>query len=355
MRSQLKRLGVPLRPHVKTAKSFDVIQRALEGEPGGITVSTLKEAEYFFGHGVCDILYAVGIAPSKLLHAIELVKRGVSLTLISDNTVAVQAAQEAARQAGVTLPMLIEIDVDGHRSGIQPESPTLLEVARAMAASSNITLRGVMTHAGGSYGCRSPQALRDYAEQERSSTVRAAQRLREASFDSPVVSIGSTPTALSAQSLVGVTEVRAGVYLFQDLVMAGIGVCSIDEIALSVLVSVIGHQQERGWIITDGGWMALSRDRGTSVQPVDQGYGVVLSASGETLADDLIMISANQEHGILSARDGASFDLTRYPVGTLLRVLPNHACATAAQHSRYQVLSGAAPQVLTTWDRFSGW
>ena len=174
MRAQLKGLGVPLRPHVKTAKSFDVIRRVLEGQPGGITVSTLKEAEYFFAHGLRDILYAVGIAPSKLAHATDLVKRGVSLTLITDNVSAVQAAQVAARQAEVVLPMLIELDVDGHRSGLQPESAMVLEVARAIAAASDLELRGVMTHAGGSYECRTPEALREIAERERSGTVRAA-------------------------------------------------------------------------------------------------------------------------------------------------------------------------------------
>ena len=103
----------------------------------------------------------------------------------------------------------------------------------------------------------------------------------------PVVSVGSTPTATFVENLDGVTEVRAGVFLFQDLVMAGIGVCKLEDIAVSVLVSVIGHQPEKGWIITDGGWTSLSRDRGTSSQPVDQGYGVVRDVAGSALRDDL--------------------------------------------------------------------
>ena len=137
--------------------------------------------------------------------------------------------------------------------------------------------------------------------------------------------------------------------------MVGIGVCSLDDIASSVLVSVIGHQPSRGWIITDGGWMALSRDRGTATQPIDQGYGVVRSALGTALSEDLIVVSANQEHGVIARRDGGSIDPSSYPVGTLLRILPNHACATAAQHECYQVVSGARPDVLATWSRIRGW
>jgi D-serine deaminase-like pyridoxal phosphate-dependent protein len=164
--------------------------------------------------------------------------------------------------------------------------------------------------------------------------------------------VGSTPTATFAESLDGVTEVRTGVYMFQDLVMAGLGVCAVDDIALSVLATVIGHQREKGWIITDAGWMALSRDRGTARQKVDQGYGVVCDIEGRPL-EGLIVSEANQEHGIATQRDGAALDLARYPIGTRVRVLPNHACATAAQHGEYHVLREGQP--IEVWERFSGW
>src|SRR5690606_20778825 len=149
----------------------------------------------------------------------------------------------------------IEMDVDGNRSGIPPESNLLLDVGRALHEG-GVRLGGVMTHAGGSYAFDTPEALQAAAEQERAGTVRAAERLRQAGLPCPVVSVGSTPTALSAQTLEGVTEMRAGVYVFFDLVMRNIGVCRMDEIALSVLTTVIGHQEEKGWAIVDAGWMA---------------------------------------------------------------------------------------------------
>jgi D-serine deaminase-like pyridoxal phosphate-dependent protein len=355
MRAQLRRFGVGLRPHVKTSKSMPVVRRAIEGQPGGITVSTLKEAEHFFECGVRDILYAVGIAPSKLSHAAALIRRGADLTLVLDNVAAAQTVVDAAAFERVVFPVLIELDVDGHRAGVQPQSELLIQLGRKLASSPGIQLRGVMTHAGESYNCRSAGALRAMAERERAGAVLAASRLRENGLPAPVVSVGSTPTALFADELGGVTEVRAGVYMFQDLVMAGLGVCSVEDIALSVLTTVIGHQTERSWIITDGGWMALSRDRGTSAQQVDQGYGIVRDAQGCALREDLIVTSANQEHGIVARRDSGPIDLTRYPVGTLLRILPNHACATGAQHDRYRVVAGAAPDIRETWPRINGW
>jgi D-serine deaminase-like pyridoxal phosphate-dependent protein len=351
MRRRMDDLRVGFRPHVKTSKSIDVSRRLMTAPRGPITVSTLKEAEQFFTHGVTEILYAVGIVPGKLAQVSGLRKRGCDLTVILDS---VDAAREVSRYCaahGCEIPVLIEIDSDGHRGGVEPGAEALLAIAGALTDGAN--LRGVMTHAGASYACRSTDAIAAMAEQERAAVVRAAERLRAAGFDAPTVSVGSTPTATFARDLSGVTEVRAGVFVFQDLVMAGLGVCAIDDIALSVLVSTIGHQREKGWIVTDGGWMAMSRDRGTASQSVDQGYGLVLDADGRLL-DGFIMGDANQEHGIISRRDAGPIEWARFPIGGQLRILPNHACATAAQHADYYVVNGSR-EVVARWERFGGW
>ncbi len=345
MRDKLTRHGVALRPHVKTAKSVDVVRRAVTPGVGGITVSTLKEAEQFFAAGYRDILYAVGIAPNKLDHVAALRAKGCDLTILLDS---VEAAH-AVTAKGVLLPTLIEIDSDGHRAGVKPGDARLIEIGLELGKN----LRGVMTHAGGSYDCKSIDEIRAMAERERAAVVRCADELRGAGLNCNVVSVGSSPTATYGEFFAGVTEVRAGVYMFFDLFMAGLGVCAQDDIALSVLTSVIGHQPEKGWILTDAGWMALSRDRGTAGQKIDQGYGVVCDVNGAPL-DDLIVSAANQEHGIVSRRDGTALDPARYPIGTLLRILPNHACATAAQHDAYHVIENNS-EIAERWPRFSGW
>ncbi|MES2561747.1 MAG: DSD1 family PLP-dependent enzyme [Pseudomonadota bacterium] len=360
MREHVTGLGVSLRPHVKTAKSMDVVKRALEGppgsaehRPGGITVSTLKEAEHFFSHGVTDILYAVGIAPNKIDHVAKLRRLGANVTVLLDSADAADTLAEKGAALGMQFPALIEIDCDGHRSGIQPGDPRLLDIGARLHANAGTVMRGVMTHAGDSYNCESLDAIRKMAERERAAVVECAKSLAAAGVPCPVVSVGSTPTVTCAQGMEGVTEVRAGVYMFFDLVMAGLNVCSLNDIALSVLTSVIGHQTDKNWIITDAGWMALSRDRGTASQRVDQGYGVVCDLSGRPI-DDLVVTATNQEHGIISNRDGKPVDMNRFPLGTLLRVLPNHACATAAQYSHYHVIAGE-PVLEAVWPRFSGW
>lgn len=335
-------LGVVLRPHLKTPKSVEVARRLLGAPMAPATVSTLKEAEVFFDAGARDLLYAVGIAPDKLGRVAELRARGCDLTVVLDS---VEQAEAAAR-AGV--PALIEIDCDGHRSGFAPGDAGIVAVGRILHAAD--VLRGVVTHAGESYGARGAEALAAFAERERAAAVTAAEQLRAAGLPCPVVSVGSTPTAHFARDLSGVTELRAGVYVFFDLVMAGIGVCTTDDIAVSVLTEVIGHQKARGWIVVDAGWMAMSRDRGTANQAVDQGYGMVCDLEGRPIPD-LIVASANQEHGICALRPGSGAALPNLPVGTRLRILPNHACATAAQFPGYHVLSEPG----CFWPRFGGW
>lgn len=353
MREHLTELKVALRPHVKTAKSMDVVRRALQGQPGGITVSTLKEAEYFLSHKVTDILYAVGIAPNKLGHVAELRRRGADVTVVLDSAEAADRVAAKGEELRVEFPALIEIDSDGHRSGVKPGDAALVDIGTRLHGRRGAQLRGVMTHAGDSYNCRSVDEIRAMAERERAAVVRCAEDLARAGLPCPVVSVGSTPTATYAERMDGVTEVRAGVYMFFDLVMAGLSVCAVDDIALSVLTSVIGQQADRSWIITDAGWMALSRDRGTARQRVDQGYGLVCDLGGRPI-DDLIVADTNQEHGIIADRRGGAVDLARFPVGTLLRILPNHACATAAQHPYYHVIAGE-PVVEAVWPRFGGW
>jgi D-serine deaminase-like pyridoxal phosphate-dependent protein len=348
MRERLATQGVRLRPHVKTGKSIEVARRSLGADTGPITVSTLREAEYFFDHGFHDILYAVGMVPGKVARAAALVRRGARLATIVDSVEAARGLVEAAAREGVAIAALIEIDSDGHRAGVRPGDKRLFAVAEALDGA----LAGVMTHAGDSYNCESVDAIRAVAAREREAVVASAQALRKMGHEAPVVSVGSTPTATFAESFDGVTEVRTGVYVFHDLVMAGLGVSRVDDIALSVLASVIGHQREKGWILTDAGWMALSRDRGTARQKVDQGYGVVCDVAGRPI-DDLVVVDANQEHGIVASRSGGAIDLAHFPVGSLLRILPNHACATAAQHGEYQLLRAGRPA--EAWERFGGW
>ena len=349
-----RKLGVVLRPHMKTAKSIDVTRHVFPGEPGPITVSTIAEADYFAGHGFRDITYAVGMSPASAVRAMELCCRtGADVKLLLDSVEQADALAGVREATGVAPSVFIELDCDDHRGGLKPDDPKLLDVANRVVAA-GASLVGVLAHAGESYGLSTPDALVKAAEDERSATVRAAETLRAHGHACPIVSLGSTPTAHFAENLEGVTELRAGVYMFFDLVQHGVGVCAIDDIAISVLATVIGTKPEKGWVLVDAGWMALSRDRGTANQKIDQGYGVVCDEKGRVL-EDVIVAQASQEHGILAIRAGSGNSMPDLPLGSRVRILPNHACAMAAQHHFYSVVNGDSPRIEAHWERMRGW
>jgi len=346
--------GVTLRPHLKTSKSIDAAQRIFPDRPGPITVSTLAEAEYFAREGgFTDITYAVGLDPNKAARAAQIHAGGVDLKVTLDTPEQAASLGAAGKAAGSCPAAFIEVDCDGHRGGISPDDPKLIAVAQALK-DAGVPLAGVLTHAGESYNLHDPESLAKAAEEERAAAVDAAAALRKAGFDCPIVSVGSTPTAHFARDLTGVTEVRAGVFVFFDLVMHGIGVCEIDDLAISVLTTVIGKKPEKGWILVDAGWMAMSRDRGTSNQAVDQGYGIVCDIDGKPYPD-LIVDQASQEHGILALRPGSTATLPDLPIGARVRILPNHACATGAQHAGYSVIADGGSEILAYWPRMRGW
>lgn len=353
LRQRLDALGVSLRPHLKTSKSVEAARRVMTSPAGPATVSTLKEAAQFSAAGVTDLIYAVGISPDKLPRILQLLAAGVDIAVVLDTVGQAKAVAAASRAAGIAIPALIEIDCDSHRSGVLPtDAPLLIEIGQALCDGAE--LRGVLTHAGESYSARGGDALRACAEEERRAVANSASILRGAGLPCPVVSAGSTPTAFFAEDLSGVTEIRAGVFVFFDLVMTGIGVCKIENIAVSVLATVIGHQRDKGWILVDAGWMAMSQDRGTSRQAVNQGYGVVCDIKG-VVYENLVVNGANQEHGIIAVRPGSEGILPDLSIGDRVRILPNHACATCAQHQAYHVVRGTSDVIEAEWPRFAGW
>ncbi len=345
--------GLRLRPHLKTAKSAEVAQIATAGQFGGITVSTLAEARYFAARGFRDITYAVGIVPGKLDEVARLHRDGARITLIADSTEAAAGAAERATALGARFPLLIEIDTGGLRGGVAPDSDQLIALGRAITAAPGLELEGVLTHAGQSYHCQGAAQVRAVAEAERAGVVAAAERLREAGLPCSVVSAGSTPTAVHAGSLDGVTELRPGVYMFFDLDQVCIGACALEEIALTVLASVIGHNRRAERILIDAGALALSKDVSAGEFMSHVGYGLVCPAAASAPMDGLYVAEVHQEHGLIAAPEGTP-PYEALPVGTKVRILPNHACITAAAHAAYQVVEGG-DEVVDRWGRVNGW
>jgi D-serine deaminase-like pyridoxal phosphate-dependent protein len=349
-------LGVQLRPHMKTAKSVDVGRLATREGSVGVTVSTLAEAEHFAQAGFRDITYAVGIAGHKVASLAGLQRRyGARISLLSDNVAAVHDVAKHAEAAGERFQVLIEIDSGGGRGGVPADGPALLDIAEAVRASVWLSLAGVLTHAGQSYGAASVEEIARIAEDERAAVTHAADRLRAAGMEVPTVSVGSTPTALHASTMSGVTEMRPGVYTLCDLAQVALGSCLVDDIAVSVLATVIGHNPRARRMLIDAGALALSKDLSGNKAGRKVGYGLVCPATGGRPTEGLIVADVHQEHGLVACEGPDDGLESRYPVGTRVRVLPNHACLMAAPYDRYYLVRGQDAHIQGIWPKVSGW
>jgi D-serine deaminase-like pyridoxal phosphate-dependent protein len=355
MEARARALGVALRPHLKTCKSADVARLLPAAGAHGITVSTTREAEYFAAQGWRDQLYAVAVAPHRLPRLAALARNGVRVRLAADSAEAVRWIGDAAQREGVVFEVMLEVDSGEHRSGLLPRDPDLVALARRLADRRDTRFAGVYTHAGHSYGAGDIAAIRAIAEDERRAVVDARERLETAGLTVPIVSVGSTPTATHAAALAGVTELRAGVYVFMDAFQAAIGSCTLDDVATTVLATVIGHQRAHGRALIDAGGLALSKDRSTRSLggARDCGYGLVLDEGGSTLLEDLIVAEVYQEHGVLESRPGASLDFARLPLGSRVRIVPNHSCMTCSAFDAYQVVDG--DRCVAVWPRIHEW
>ncbi len=341
MRERARRLGVRLRAHVKTHKTVEGARVQHGGEVGPMTVSTLAEARMLASAGFRDLTYAVPIGPGKLAAAADLAGGLDRLGLLVDSEQAAIEVERCAATRGRRLSVFLKVDCGYHRAGVDPGRPESAALATRLARSPHLEFRGLLTHAGHSYRCRSPEEIRPVADRERDVPVEFALRLRDAGIEVPEVSIGSTPTLSVAQDLGGVTEVRPGNYVFHDVFQATIGSCGLEDVAFTVLAEVIGVHPEEEKVLLDAGALALSKDEGARHVDPDAGFGRILGAP------DSRVVSLSQEHGIV--RTGAP----RWRVGDRVRILPNHSCLAAACFDRFHVHRGN--RIVAEWATTRGW
>lgn len=348
MDARMRRLGVELRPHVKTHKCVEIGR--LQAPDGRITVSTLAEARHFAAAGFGDITWALPLPLGRLPEAMSLAAEIERFDLLIDHPAALAAIESFVDAEGGRPSVLLKVDCGYHRAGVDPESAEAVELALAMARSPAIGFAGILTHAGHAYGCRGAAELAAAAEEERRVMADFAAELRRRGVSVPRVSVGSTPTMTRARDLTGVSEARPGNYVFFDRYQAAIGACEPGDVALTVLATVIGCTPDRGRLLVDAGALALSKDLGATHVEGFGGYGELQALDGTPLGH-LELVALSQEHGHLVCRSPEL--AARHPVGSKLRVVPNHSCLTAALHERYHALRGG--EVVARWSPVRGW
>jgi len=158
-----------------------------------------------------------------------------------------------------------------------------------------------------------------------------------------------------ASTLAGVTEMRPGVYTLFDLDQVARGVCELRDVALSVLATVIGHNPRSQRLLIDAGALALSKDQSAAALRDDIGFGLICPVDGGAPFAGLRVAELHQEHGLIAAAGDISEWFARLPVGSRVRILPNHACMTAAPYDRFLVVDGQGFEVMAEWAKVTGW
>ncbi len=348
MAERAHRLGVKLRPHVKTHKCVEAARIQVRGHFGGITVSTLAEARGFADAGFTDITYAVPVAPQRLDEVVELSTRLDRLAVLVDHIATVHAVEAVARRSGLSVLVWLKLDCGLHRAGVDPTSDHAPALAGRLARSPDIDFCGVLTHAGQSYRATNRDQAAAAARDEVAVTRAFVDRLADEGIEVPEVSIGATPTMAAAEELEGIDEIRPGNYLFFDAFQAAIGSCRLEDIAFSVLTTVVSAFSEQHRAVIDAGALALSKDPGpTHVEP-DCGFGRIVATEDQRPLPGIKLTSLSQEHGVVEGPGVAALR-----PGTRLRILPNHSCLAAACFERYHVASGT--RITGVWRPFRGW
>jgi D-serine deaminase-like pyridoxal phosphate-dependent protein len=346
MREKAQTSGVAFRPHVKTHKSPAIGRMQHGGTVGPITVSTLAEAEAFAADGFRDITYAVPIAPSrdKLDRVSALAARVDRMIVLVDSERAFRALEEYAEAQETGFEAYLKVDCGYHRAGVDPESPDSARLALAMGRSETVRFHGLLTHAGHSYNARDAEEVRQVAAQEAGTLTRFRTLLAVEGLGHIRRSIGSTPTATIVDRFSECDEVRPGNYVFFDAFQSTLGSCTPADVAVSVLTTVVGSYPERGSLIVDAGALALSKDVSPETIAPGFGYGLVCDLDLRPLPMRIVALS--QEHGKIASEN-------HVPVGTRLRIVPNHSCLTAAMFEEYQMLEDG--RVVDRWKPVRGW
>lgn len=321
--------GLRLRPHTKTHKSPVVARWQLAAGAVGICCAKLSEAEVFADAGVRDIRIPYPLHPAVADRLIALARR-THVSFIVDHLDVARGWSRVLSRAGMTVDVLVKIDVGFHRCGIAPAAGTAVPFITAVATLPGLRLVGLLSHAGQAYHAASEAHLRTMAEEE-AAVLRALQATCAAQgVTLPELSAGATPTARFSVAQPGLTEYRAGNYVYLDRTQVGLGSGTLDDCALTVLTRVVSAPAPDR-LVLDAGSKTLSSDGARGFTPAI-GYGAVLCHRPDMdgpqttqVADASLLIERLSEEHATVRVVGA----TALVPGDLVRIVPNHACVVS--------------------------
>lgn len=331
MADYCRQYGLKLRPHTKTHKTPEVARLQMASGASGITVAKVGEAEVMAAAGLDDILVAYPVFGTENLARLARLAESRRLLISLDSLVTAQELSRAVSARGTSIGVLVEFDAGLHRCGIAP-GPELVQAAQAIQALPGLTLRGLMTYTGNIWG-EEPARLAE-AARVAAQVTEARRVFQQAGLPLGIVSGGSTPSAYLSHLIPGLTEIRPGTYVYNDLNTYFQGACALADCAVRVFTTVISTAVP-GRAMLDAGSKTLSSD-GLNSGPMS-GHGMI------TEAPDARLFKLNEEHGHVDTT-GSSH---RFYVGEVVSVIPNHVCTCINMHD--EVFFARNHEVLGSW------
>lgn len=316
MANLCRQQGVGLRPHTKTHKSPDVARMQLDRGAVGLTVAKVGEAEVMAAAGLDDILVAFPVFGGDKFRRLAQLARARRALISLDDEATARVCSAAMSEQGATLGVLVEFDVGFHRCGLAP-GPACVELAKTIEKMPGLQFRGLMTYFGNVWGTEEERA--EEAKQVAERVGQALAAFREAGMPVEIVSGGSTPSAQFAGQVRGLTEIRPGTYVYNDLNTYHQGACGLEDCAARVVVTVVSTAVP-GRAIIDAGSKTFSSDSLGSGPK--SGFGYVVEAP------DAPLMKLNEEHGHIDITKSAH----QFRVGEVLTVIPNHVCTCVNMH-----------------------
>ena len=323
--------GVGLRPHTKTHKTPEVARKQLERGAVGLTVAKVGEAEVMAGAGLDEILVAYPVLGREKLDRLATLAKTRKILLSLDDELTAQELSRAASEKGATVGVLVEFDAGFHRCGLLPGNECV-DLARKIEKLPGLKFRGLMTYFGHVWGPEEDR--RKEAKQVAEPVSKALEAFDKARMPVEILSGGSTPSAEFAGGIPGLTEIRPGTYVYNDLNTFFQGACRLEDCSTRVVTTVVSTAVP-GRAIIDAGSKTLSSDALSSGSKT--GYGMAVEAP------DAPLIKLNEEHGHLEITNSSH----HFQVGEVLTVIPNHVCTCVNMHDEAYLLRNE--QVVGCW------
>jgi 3-hydroxy-D-aspartate aldolase len=320
-----RRTGCAVRPHAKAHKSPLIARKQLDRGAIGITCSKLGEAEVLVGGGVSNILISSEIVgPAKIRRLVSLARHAELLVVVDDAANAADLSA-AATAAGLTLAVLVEVNVGQERCGVEPGEPAA-ELAARVAALPGLRFEGLQGYEGNLQHVRDPAERRQRCLTSMERLIASRRAVESRGLPIRIVSTAGTGTHAIAGEIDGVTEVQPGSYIWMDCDYLGVEGLPYEG-GLTLLTAVVSRQR-RGAAVVDAGWKSISTEAGLPI------------VKGET---PLTYAPAGDEHGKLLCDDEARLP----PLGAKVELDPSHCDTTVNLHDHHFALR--AGRVEAVW------